>query len=30
LENHQRADGTVAIPKSLQPYTGFDELRPVA
>ena len=28
LENHQRADGTVAIPKALQPYTGFEELTP--
>jgi seryl-tRNA synthetase len=24
LENHQRSDGSVAIPKQLQPYTGFD------
>ena len=23
LENHQRRDGSVAIPKALQPYTGF-------
>jgi seryl-tRNA synthetase len=30
LENHQRADGSVVIPESLRPYTGFDELRPVA
>jgi seryl-tRNA synthetase len=29
LENHQRADGTVAIPEALRPYTGFDSLRPV-
>ena len=28
LENHQRADGSVAIPKALRPYTGFDELQP--
>lgn len=28
LENHQRADGSVGIPKALQPYTGFDEIRP--
>jgi seryl-tRNA synthetase len=28
LENHQRADGTVAIPEALQPYTGFPELTP--
>ena len=27
VENHQRADGTVAIPKALRPYTGFDELK---
>jgi seryl-tRNA synthetase len=23
LENHQRADGSIAIPKALVPYTGF-------
>ncbi len=28
LENHQRADGSVAIPESLQPYTGFDVISP--
>jgi seryl-tRNA synthetase len=28
LENHQRADGSVAIPKALQPYVGFDVIRP--
>ena len=28
LENHQRADGGVTIPKALRPYTGFDELQP--
>ena len=28
LENHQRGDGSVAIPEALQPYTGFDELTP--
>jgi seryl-tRNA synthetase len=28
LENHQRADGSVSIPKALRPYTGFDELQP--
>jgi seryl-tRNA synthetase len=28
LENHQRADGTVAIPEALRPYTGFDSLTP--
>ena len=26
LENHQQADGSVAIPPALQPYTGFDVL----
>lgn len=30
LENHQRADGTVAVPKALRPYLGRDELRPPA
>jgi seryl-tRNA synthetase len=28
LENHQRADGTVAVPKALQRYVGREELRP--
>jgi seryl-tRNA synthetase len=28
LENHQRADGSVAIPEALRPYTGFDEIKP--
>ena len=28
LENHQRADGSVAIPEALVPYTGFSELTP--
>jgi seryl-tRNA synthetase len=28
LENHQRADGSVAIPEALRPYTGFAELKP--
>lgn len=28
LENHQRGDGSVAIPKALQPYTGFEALTP--
>jgi seryl-tRNA synthetase len=28
LENHQRADGGVTIPKALRPYTGFDDLQP--
>jgi len=26
LENHQRADGSIAIPKALQPYCGFDHI----
>ena len=30
LENHQAADGSVAIPKALQPYTGFDRIAPRA
>jgi seryl-tRNA synthetase len=29
LENHQRADGSVAIPEPLRSYTGFDSLQPV-
>ena len=28
LENHQRADGSVAVPKALQRYVGREELRP--
>ena len=28
LENHQRADGSVAVPKALQPYTGFESIGP--
>ena len=28
LENHQRPDGSVAIPEALRPYAGFDELTP--
>ncbi|MEX2587726.1 MAG: serine--tRNA ligase [Actinomycetota bacterium] len=28
LENHQQADGSVAIPEALQPYTGFDQIVP--
>jgi len=28
LENHQRADGSIAIPKALQPYCGFDAITP--
>ena len=26
VENHQRGDGSVAIPEALRPYTGFHEL----
>jgi seryl-tRNA synthetase len=26
LEQHQNADGSVSIPKALQPYVGFDKL----
>jgi seryl-tRNA synthetase len=26
LENHQRADGSVAIPDALRPYTGFESI----
>lgn len=29
LENHQRADGSVGIPKALQPYTGFEVMEKV-
>ncbi len=28
LENHQQKDGSVKIPKVLQKYTGFSEIRP--
>ena len=28
LENHQQADGSVAIPDALRRYTGFDRLTP--
>jgi seryl-tRNA synthetase len=28
LENHQQADGSVAIPEALRPYTGFDRIGP--
>lgn len=28
LENHQRADGSVAIPKALQPHCGFEAIHP--
>lgn len=26
LENHQQADGSIVIPKALQPYTGFTRI----
>lgn len=29
LENFQQPDGSVRIPKALQPYTGFKEISPV-
>jgi seryl-tRNA synthetase len=29
LENHQRADGSVAVPKALQPFMGLETLEPV-
>ena len=28
LENHQQADGSVAIPKVLQPYVGLEKIAP--
>jgi len=28
LENHQQADGSVSIPETLRPYTGFDRIGP--
>jgi seryl-tRNA synthetase len=28
LENHQRADGSIAIPKALRPYVGRDAIGP--
>jgi seryl-tRNA synthetase len=30
LENHQQADGSVTVPKALQPYVGLETLTPVA
>lgn len=30
LENHQQSDGSIAIPKALQPYCGFDRIAPRA
>jgi seryl-tRNA synthetase len=29
LENHQRRDGSIAVPKALQPYVGREVLEPV-
>jgi len=28
LENYQQKDGSVLIPKVLQPYTGFEKIIP--
>lgn len=28
IENHQQADGSILIPKVLQPYTNFDIIKP--
>lgn len=28
MENHQQKDGTIIIPKALQKYTGFKEIKP--
>jgi seryl-tRNA synthetase len=28
LENHQQADGSVAIPKALRPYLGWNTIEP--
>jgi seryl-tRNA synthetase len=28
LENHQRADGSVAVPKALQRWAGIDRIAP--
>jgi seryl-tRNA synthetase len=30
MENFQRADGSIAIPPALQPFTGFAEIKPRA
>jgi len=30
LENHQRADGSIGVPKALQPYVGREVLEPVS
>jgi len=29
LENHQQADGSVRVPKALQPFVGREILEPV-
>jgi seryl-tRNA synthetase len=29
LENHQQADGSVLVPKALQPFLGLEVLEPV-
>jgi seryl-tRNA synthetase len=28
LENHQEPDGSVRVPRALQPFVGTDVLRP--
>lgn len=28
MENHQQADGSIALPEALLPYTGFDRIGP--
>jgi seryl-tRNA synthetase len=30
LENHQQADGSVVVPRALQPFLGLEVLKPVA
>ena len=30
LENHQQSDGSVLVPRALQPYLGMDRIQPVA
>jgi len=29
MENHQQEDGSISIPKALQPLTGFDRIKPL-
>ena len=29
LENHQQPDGSVRVPRALQPFLGLEELKPV-